>query len=186
MIRTFIGIELDPDLCRELQEEIAYLKSHAPAVRWASPDTLHITLKFLGDVPEKDLPDVFRAADAAAGELEAVTAEVAGIGALPNLRHPRVVLADIKAGREELVRIAKGVDAAFAEIGYPPEKRPFQPHVTLGRVKEPRDAEGLEPLLADGANTSFGLLDVGELVVFMSEKRRYGTVYAPMHRVPLL
>jgi len=185
MIRTFIGIELDEDLGRELNHEISYLKTHAPKIRWVGSDAMHLTLKFLGDIPEKDLPDIFAAVDDAAAELDAVTAEVCGIAAFPNLKYPRVVAADIGAGRDELSRMVTVIDDVFAEIGYPPEKRGFKPHITLGRVKQPQDADGLQDVLEDAANTSFGLLDIGEIVVFMSDLRRTGPVYAPMHRVAL-
>ncbi len=185
MIRTFIGIELDGQIAHELNQEISYLKSYAPKIRWVSPDALHLTLKFLGDVQEKDLPDVFTATSNAAAELDAVTAEVGGVAAFPNLKHPRVVVADIASGRDELAQIASVVDDCFEEFGYPPEKRGFKPHITLGRVKQPHDAEGLHEVIDDAANASFGLLDVAQIVVFMSDLRRTGPVYAPMHRVDL-
>lgn len=185
MIRTFIAVPLGDALKRELTRDVRALSLAAPRVKWANPDNLHLTLRFLGDVKEPDLQELFDALEDAVSGLSPFAVEVAGIGAFPNWRHPRVVWAGCGEGSDDAVRLAEAVEEAVRDLGYDPEKRPFSPHFTLGRVKFPADAEGLEPAAARLADKSYGFLDVDSAVVFMSDLRRHGPVYAPMFTAAL-
>lgn len=185
MIRTFIALELDEETRRALGGEIAYLKSQAPKVRWVRPENLHVTLKFIGDVPDSDIREIFDIVDDVAALHDPFSLRVAGLGCFPDFRRMRVVWAGCDAGGDNVSRIAADLQAECARYGYKPERKPFSPHVTIGRLKLPREGEMLEDALEDGRRQEYGVVDVSSITVFMSELKRGGAEYTAMHHAPL-
>lgn len=184
MIRTFIAAEISPEVKKNLAADLGDFKVLAPLVKWSQPDNLHLTLRFLGDVKENDLDELFEALRLAVSEATPFALEVKGVGAFPNWRHPRVVWAGCGEGAAEAEDLAALVEEACVMLGYEPERRPFQPHLTLGRVKLPADARGLERIASDRQKL-YGYIDIDAIVVFMSTLRRTGPVYSPMARIDL-
>lgn len=184
MIRTFIAAEISSGVRSALVGDMVRFKAMAPLVKWVQPDNLHLTFRFLGDVKENDLEELFAALQDAVADIPPFALEVRGVGAFPNWRHPRVVWAGCGEGAEDAEALAAAVENACVDLGYEHEHRPFRPHFTLGRVKLPADAMGLESL-ADDAEKVYGYVDVDAVVVFMSSLRRNGQVYAPMARIEL-
>lgn len=122
----------------EVREEVLAAARRPPLgdrVRWARPENVHLTLKFLGDVQEEVLESV----RAALGETCAVYApfnvELAGLGAFPSARRARIIWAGVGEGSEQLRSLASDLDAALAPLGFERERRPYTPHLTLGRVQ---------------------------------------------------
>lgn len=185
MIRTFIAVELPEEVRENLARQIGLFKNHAPLVKWSRPDNLHLTLRFLGDVKEPDLEELFDAMENAVDGIQPFALEVLGTGAFPNWRHPRVVWAGCGEGAEDAIALAEAVENACVDLGYEKEHRPFQPHLTLGRVKQPADAMGLSEAVRGLEKKEFGYVDVDAVVVFMSSLRRTGPVYSPMARFEL-
>ncbi len=185
MIRTFIAVELSEELRSSLSRDMAKLKAAAPLVKWSSPDNLHLTLRFLGDVKENDLEELFDALREDVAGSGAFALEVKGIGCFPHWRHPRVIWAGCGEGSEDAVRLGETVEETCVSLGYERERRPFRPHLTLGRVKLPADADGLDRAAAAFEDKVYGFLDVDAVVVFMSTLRRTGPVYSPMARIDL-
>ena len=105
-------------------------------VRWVPPENLHLTLKFLGELPENRLPGIHAALEAAAERHEPFAFTLAGLGGFPSLRRARVVWAGVSHGRERLRHLAEDVDGALARgVGTEPEDRGYKPHITLGRSR---------------------------------------------------
>lgn len=185
MVRTFIAAELNPELQGKLMEDIRHLSLVAPRVNWSKRDNLHLTFRFLGDVKENDLQELFDALEDGLTGFTPFAMEIRGLGTFPHWRHPRVIWAGCGEGAEDAIRLAEAVENACVDLGYEPERRPFRPHLTLGRVKLPADADGLEAAVAKLGEPEYGYLDVDRLVVFMSTLRRTGAVYAPMFTIEL-
>lgn len=184
MIRTFIAAEISPEVQRNLTRDIARFKVMAPLVKWAQPDNLHLTFRFLGDVKETELEELFDALQDGVSDLVPFAMEVRGVGAFPNWRHPRVIWAGCGEGAEDAANLAARIEEVCVDLGYERERRPFRPHFTLGRVKLPADADGLESI-SEGPEKVYGFIDVDAVVVFMSTLRRTGPVYSPMARIEL-
>ncbi len=185
MVRTFIAAEISQPVRESLSRDLERLKILAPRIQWSKSENLHLTLRFLGDVPEKDLEELFEALEDGMAEAEPFALEVTGVGVFPNWRHPRVIWAGCGEGADDAVALAGAVDDVCEELGYERERRPFRPHLTLGRVKLPADAEGLEKATAEMRDRLYGYMDVDAVVVFMSSLRRAGPVYSPMARIEL-
>ncbi len=113
-------------------------------VRWVAVPSIHLTLKFLGEVDPALLPALGESLEAGAGPEHAFDLRIHGLGCFPNLHNPRVIWCGIDTGRDSLFRLQKKVEDACRAFGFGPEDRPFHPHLTLGRVNGKRN---LQPLL---------------------------------------
>ncbi len=148
-----------------------------------SPDNLHVTLKFLGDVALQRTAEVSRTlVEAAAGE-PAFSAELRGLGAFPSAGRPSVVWAGLM-GADALVRLAERLEASLELQGFARESRAFHPHLTLARVKG-RPPAGLRTLLERHAATSFGTVGIASVELYQSELRREGAKYTLLASVRL-
>lgn len=140
-----------------------------PRVSWVATPNLHVTFKFLGQVDRARIDAVRAALDRAVAGVPRFEIAVDGLGAFPTVTRPRVIWAGIGRGREPLGDLAGRVERALADQGFAPEDRPFSPHVTLGRVREPRRDARLEAALTEGAQERFGTLAVERVSLMQSE-----------------
>ena len=104
-------------------------------MRWADPDSIHLTLKFLGDVTPDQLEQVKTAAQRAAEACSGLSLQTAGLGCFPNFQRPKVVWVGVEGQRDRLAALRDRVEGAIAPLGFATEERPFNPHLTLGRTK---------------------------------------------------
>jgi 2'-5' RNA ligase len=145
-VRLFVALLLEPEwlailasLQRRLQEHDA-----GGSVRWTDPKGIHLTLKFLGEVPEPRLPKLLGAFGPAVQGRRAPLLGLGATGAFPNLRRPRVLWIGVEERGTELPPLQAAIEDAAAELGWEREGRAFQPHLTLGRVRDFGHA-GLSP-----------------------------------------
>jgi 2'-5' RNA ligase len=149
-VRLFVALNLPPAVRQALWEATAPLRERASAVKWVRPEGIHLTLKFLGDVPDDRAPALAAALARAASGARALTLALGGFGVFPDFRQPRIVWVGI-APDPALEILQHRVEQEFAPLGFPTEGRPFRPHATLGRAARnarPRDFAGLEAALA--------------------------------------
>jgi RNA 2',3'-cyclic 3'-phosphodiesterase len=152
-------------------------------VAWTAETNLHVTLKFLGNVDEARLADVAAALGAAA-TVPAFAVDVRGLGAFPSATRPRVLWA-AAPGSPAFARLAETVDRALAALGFAPEERGFTPHVTLGRVRQPRRDVALTEALEAAATRPFGTLRVEGVALMRSELSPRGARYTELATVAL-
>jgi 2'-5' RNA ligase len=125
----------------------------ARQLRWSAPDTFHLTLRFLGEVEEGRTAAVAGAVGAAAAASRRLALAVRGAGAFPSARHPRAVFLGLEGELPPLQALVAGLEARLAEAGFPPEPRPFRPHLTVARARDRRAPPGLEGALLEAAAT---------------------------------
>lgn len=145
---------------------------------WVAAENLHVTLKFLGGVDEGRLADVGAALERAAS-VPAFEVAVQGLGAFPSLNRPRVLWAGT-SGSSAFTRLAESVDRGLVALGFAPEERGFTPHVTLGRVREPRRDPGLAGALEAAASRPFGALRVDRVSLMQSDLSPRGARYTEL------
>lgn len=202
MIRTFVAIELDPTLRSALGQLQSRLKQVIPnrlpsgaRIQWVRPDSIHLTLKFLGDTDETRLGDIERALAHAAASRARFSLEVSVLGVFPDLRAPRVLWVGLSGRQDQgqthapdpLARLAGDIDQAMATLGFPLEKRPFSPHLTLARIKEHAREVG-RALAGSGVMEhpqSLGTLSVQAIALIKSELKPSGAVYTRLCEVAL-
>ena len=184
--RTFLALDLDEPIRRQLIDLQGELDAVGAAVRWTRPELLHVTMKFLGDVRDDD--DVSRvcvAATEAAGETEAFEFSVAGVVCAPPRGRTRMVWVGVDDETTHMAELHRRLDGAYAAMGFPRENRQFRPHLTLGRLKGDRRVEPLRQAVAGMASRSFGFQRASELVVYASKLRPQGPIYTPLARASL-
>ena len=189
-IRSFIAIELSQDVKDSLSRLQDRLKRQVPerSVRWVRPGGVHLTLKFLGDVPATRIASISQAVETACRGFSQFTIELAGLGCFPNPRRPRVVWVGVREPTGTLVRLQKAVEGALAELGFKPEGRPFRPHLTLGRVQRKvghSDRQRLGELIAESDVDLLGRMTVASVNLIRSDLRPDGAVYTVLAHAPL-
>lgn len=184
MIRSFIAIELPDEVRGALSQIQERLRESAGGVRWVQPASIHLTLKFLGDIrPEQVEPIAVAAAGVVEGE-PPFSLGLSGLGAFPNPRRPRVVWAGLEGDVERLGRLQARLEGALEPLGFPREQRAFRPHLTLGRVKDPRRPPDLSRALAELTVPACNSFDVHEILVYKSDLRPTGAIYTKLQHLP--
>lgn len=184
--RTFIAVEIHPDVRRAAADLAGQLSASRAGVKWVDADHMHLTLKFLGDVDVRDVAEVCRAVQAAAAGEAPFDFTVAGAGAFPTLDRPRTVWLGVTEGADRLIALQEQIDRALAKIGYPVETRAFRPHLTIGRVKHPsRELAELTALLRERADREAGPTHVDHVTVFSSDLAPEGPTYHVLAEAPL-
>ena len=136
-IRAFIAIELPEQIKESLSKSIDKLKpGQGSAVKWVNPHSIHLTLKFLGNIPAEKVTNIIRAIEGVAERAQPFTLELDGLGAFPNLRAPRVAWIGIGGDVPGITKLQRRIDQALIPLGFTPETREFSPHLTLGRVRD--------------------------------------------------
>ena len=182
LLRLFIAIEL-PDAAREalstLQKRLQAADT-ARVIRWSSIDGIHLTLKFLGDVPPDRVPEITAGLTAATAGHTPFDLTVAGVGCFPTLRKPRVVWAGSGGNSAALHALRDAVEQHIAPLGYPTDERPFSPHFTLGRARQEAASSALATFGAQIGKLEVGTLyswRVDDLSLMRSDLKPSGAVY---------
>ena len=154
-------------------------------VRWVPPENVHLTLQFLGAVPEERLEALRAAIAAAAAGGRPLTLEVKGAGGFPSARRPRVLWVGVAGEIEPLAVLAADLGRRLAPLGFPPDERPLSPHLTVGRAREGRGAPGLGGALAQFASQEGVPWRADALLLFRSHLAPSGARYEALDRFPL-
>ena len=184
-LRAFIAAELPGDLTAALGRIQRELAGAGVRARWVRPESIHLTLKFLGRLP---VEGVARVAEALAASVEGQPAfrlTAGGLGVFPGLRRPRVVWVGLGGETEALTGLQQRVDRNLAARGFAPEARPFRAHLTLGRFDDTGSPGPVADVLARDAGREAGRFEVRELVLFKSDLRPTGAVYSALVRAGL-
>lgn len=175
--RIFVAVQLAP----HLQEAIARVPSHfesaASGLRWVPVGNLHLTLRFLGEITEAQVKRVGEATHEVALGASPFTITLAGLGAFPSPRRPRVVWVGVAEGSPRLVALAEALDEAIVRRKFPREPRPFQPHLTVARTRTGASPPDLTGDLARAGTPVIGTQEVAALTVMESFLRPSGPAY---------
>ncbi len=190
MIRTFIAIELDEATRHAVSDTQAQFKRARVSVfvRWVAPDAMHLTLKFLGAVAADAQPKLQSAITNACAGLAPFSLTLDGAGAFPNTRRPNVIWLGVGGQVEIATRLAENIQDACAALGFARQVRPFEAHLTIGRVKRdvsPADRRFVGEMIENSQVGNLGELLVARVSVMKSELRPGGSVYSRLHLVQL-
>jgi 2'-5' RNA ligase len=178
MVRAFVAIRPAAEVLDRIAAFLEELRDVGGDVRWVRPESLHATVQFLGEVPEREVPAIERALEATYRHQAPLDVECRGAGVFPGWRRPRVVWVGLRG--EGLEALAERTEAALAPLGFPPAEREFRPHVTLGRVRSSRGFEPVAARLRAATDSSFGRSRIECAVLFRSELRPTGPVYSAL------
>jgi len=184
-LRIFVAIELSEEVLAQARILLEDLGKEVPAVRWARPESLHVTLKFLGEVGDERVDSIGEALDraAAGGGTSPFTFEVEGLGTFGERKRPRVVWAGVRERSGALSELYAAAESACVKLGFGAEDRPFHPHLTLARLKGP--VPRLGRALAKRSGVRFGSTEVRSFMLIRSELRPEGALYTTLRRFSL-
>ncbi len=184
-MRSFIAIEIEDNLKNKVGDFIHQMKRLNAPVRWIPPPGIHLTLKFLGEISEAQAVEVSAMLDTIVRLQTVFSLHIAGVGTFPvRSSHPRVIWAGISQ-EAPLSALHTDLEKVLLKAGFPSEKRAFNPHLTLGRVKSNRGIKPLVQALQDNALWVFGSMPVNRIILFKSDLMPSGAKYSQIHSVDL-
>ena len=184
-MRAFIAVEVSAEIKAVLGRIEEHLKYAGADVKWVKPEIIHLTLKFLGEIPEQKAEEVAKALDGIASATKPFDLTLKDIGAFPKIEFPRVVWAGLDKGAAECAGLAAKVEEAMSGLGFAKEDRPFSSHLTIGRVRSSLNRAKLKEKMASAA-ANFKLSEVipyrvASIILFQSKLTPQGSIYTKLH-----
>lgn len=182
-IRTFIAIEIPPEIQNNIAELQNNLKRLGGKISWTKPGNIHLTLKFLGDTDVERIAAIGSELERAAKSTTGFKIHVKGTGAFPNWKRPRVIWIGAQSEGEQLSELAEQIENRMHQFGFEKESRRFSAHLTLGRVK---DASAIEPVmekLISCEGFDAGSFDATAFYLIKSELHPSGSIYTHLKKI---
>ncbi len=185
-IRSFLAFE-QPDGVKTVIEEVSGTLSRSGLdVRWVKTGNMHLTVVFLGSVPAEALEAMEGALSSTCSEFAPFSVSLKGLGCFPNARNPRVLWVGLQGDTDRMARFRDSLQARLVPFGIRKEKRPFRPHLTLGRFNSfRRGDQELDRYLEQYSGLESPVCSLGELTLFKSDLRRTGSIYTKLKAWPL-
>ena len=184
-MRLFIAIEVPETVKKELAVAQAKLKVTGVDASWTRAEGVHLTLKFLGEVPEGKISEIMNALTNAVGSHAGFRVNVAGTGAFPDQKNARVVWAGMSGDVDTLAMLQVAVEEAMASLGFEREKRTFTPHLTIGRIRNIPSRDRWLKAFDGIKDLTLPAFEVHAVSLMKSELKPAGAVYTEMGRVEL-
>jgi 2'-5' RNA ligase len=179
-MRLFVALEIPSAVRENLAALLKSLGTVSPQTRWARPENLHVTLKFIGEAPETKLAAICSALASARSD-QPVALDFRGLGFFPDEKHPRVFWTGIESS-PNLKTLAADIEKAAERLGVPREQRPFSPHLTLARFEPPGLPEKLRSAIQENAKREFGALRTSQFHLIESKLKSSGAEYTTLER----
>jgi len=183
LIRSFLAIELPKTTLERIAKLQAELKESRVDVRWVSPENIHLTLKFFGNIEESRIDEIVEGVKEPIRACVPFFLQLQGMGAFPHLKDPRVIWVGLVDEGNVLAPLHKEIERRLERLGFPSEGRPFQPHLTLGRLKSSRGKDELIWRIERHTDEPFGAFPVERVVLFRSDLRPAGPLYTALREV---
>jgi 2'-5' RNA ligase len=184
-IRSFIAIEVPQPLQARMGELQRELKRVDADIKWVRPENIHFTLKFLGTVPGAGLEQISLAISPVISSWELFDLRIHGLGCFPSSRNPRVLWLGVDQGTEQISSLQEAIAKKAVEVSFPPELRPFTPHLTIGRVRSFKGKGVLAQAIETHKNVEIGAFQAKEVFLFQSELNPSGAIYTKLKAFPM-
>lgn len=178
--RAFIAIPLSETILSTIGKTQRQLAEHLPGIRWVRPDTIHLTLAFLGDISQESLESIGDSMLSIGEFFTPFEVWVAGLGAFPSRARPRVIWLGVERC-SSLMKLQSMLAEMLATMNQPGDDRPYTPHLTLGRSRRPNPATGHD--LERFAALEIGSLAIDRMVLYESRLQKGGVVHLPRRTV---
>lgn len=188
-MRTFIAIDLTPGLRRQVEEVQRRLIRQLTAqkldhaVRWVASHNIHLTLQFLGEIEETQVPFLAARLEEVAARHKPIQLRIEGLGCFPNYDRPHVIWCGVAGTVQALARLQSEVAAATHDVGIQGDDKPFKPHLTIGRTQ--RNATGNQLRSVGAVVATLAALpfqeseteSIGEVILYQSDLTPSGPIY---------
>jgi 2'-5' RNA ligase len=184
-MRCFVAVKVAEPVRKLILQVQEALRRADADVRWVGEEMLHLTMKFLGDLDDDRVAQLRQRLAEEAARWRPLTLTYAGIGTFPEHGEPRVVWAGATGDVERLTALAAAVERHAEAVGVGPERFPFKPHLTIGRVKSGRNVRRLRAAIEPQREVPLGKEVVSEIVLFKSTLTPAGPIYEEVESFPL-
>ena len=185
MIRAFLAIELSPDIRQKVSSFQQQLKDILPSMNWIRPESIHVTLKFLGSVELSRIPQLMSVLEPIGDKTSPFSLDLQGVGVFPTVKRPRIFWLGVSGPSQSLHRLVSEVEAALQSLGFASEEKTYHPHLTLARIKHENAMVG-SALIEKGVFENghhLGTLTVDRFTLFQSDLNTSGALYTPLGTV---
>ena len=176
-MRCFIAISLPDSIHNKLSEIQTRLKKYNADIGWTRPEGIHLTLKFLGEISEDKIPPLKVIMEQVSANQTPFELEIGSTGMFPDARRPRVFWVGISQGIEQITKLANQLDTQISELGFPKEERKFNPHLTLGRVRSPKNLPAVTNYFLEETHLRLGKITVEHISLYQSILKSSGAEY---------
>jgi RNA 2',3'-cyclic 3'-phosphodiesterase len=180
--RLFLAINLSQQVNQDIFDAVHEVQSSHLKLNWLKKENYHLTLKFLGETPSLLIPSVISAVQSILPAHPEFQVEAFGVGAFPRESHARVIWVGIRDLQSRLKKLAEEIDTALVPLGFQKEKKGFRPHLTICRLREPKN---VLPVLNSFRRESFGISLLKEVILYESHLTPTGSFYTPLSRMLL-
>ena len=186
MIRVFLAVELSSNIQEKLFALQQQLKGILPPVNWVRPESIHLTLKFLGYVDSSLVSQLLSVLEPIGEKHPPFSVDVQGLGVFPQVKHPRIFWVGLTGNTQALQDLVFEIDVALESIGFPPEEKNYHPHLTLARIKRENAEVGSALIQARALESDqhLGALNVDRFALFQSDLDSSGARYTSLWTVP--
>jgi 2'-5' RNA ligase len=185
LVRAFLAIDLPDSLRGEIGKIQDRLRPHVSGIRWTRPEGIHLTLKFFGDISEDEIETLSRVIENATGGVPPFSLRLGTPGAFPGTRRPRVLWIGVDGDVASLVKLQQEIERDLETGGFRMEGRPYRPHLTMGRFRDPLKPSGLERTLENIKDVYQAESFIAEgLTLFKSDLKPGGAVYTVLKYFP--
>ena len=185
IIRAFIAIDIDKHNKQKISGIISYLKTANADIKWITENQIHLTLKFLGNIEQNKIQDISKILKSIAMDFSPFNIQFSGIGAFPNILHPRVIWLGMNKGKESLKLLNNKIETELERLGIRKEKREYKAHLTLGRVRTLKNVSKLITLINEAKFHPQEEIKIDKLILFQSTLTAKGAIHSPLSNVYL-
>lgn len=184
LIRTFVCIDIPESIKERIEKLQRDLRRIDAQISWVKPANIHLTLKFLGDVSQAKIPAINAAITDVAKVCNPFQITVGATGCFPSPRKPSILWVGLSQSSDELPSLHKAIEDGLARQGFAREGKKFTPHLTIARIRNPRNADQVADAFLTGgfANEDFR---AKEIIVMRSQLSPQGSIYTPLAVIPL-
>ena len=186
MIRVFLAVELSSDVREKLFSLQQQLKKTLPPINWVRPESIHLTLRFLGYVEPSLISQLLSALEPIGREQDGFSIEVQGLGVFPHIKQPRIFWVGFAGNTQALHELVLEIEAALEPLGFPPEEKSYHPQLTLARIKRENARVGsafMQTRILE-SKPNLGTLTVDRFTLVRSDLDPAGARYTPLWTVP--
>ena len=184
-IRAFIAVELPEKIISSISRVQENVRSYGFKIRWVRPESIHLTLKFLGNVKKADIEKVGEAIFESVKEYSPITLRAKGIGTFPGIKRPRVIWVGLGGQIQSLFAMQRVLEDNLAPLGFKKEKRPFKGHLTLGRFRQTANPSTIRQIMREYASLYSEEFTARRIILFKSDLKPTGAVYSQLQQAVL-
>ncbi|QTA83288.1 2'-5' RNA ligase [Desulfonema limicola] len=185
-IRSFIAVPLPESIKKHIQGIQNNIRLKGLKMRWVKLENIHLTLKFLGDIPLSDIDAVSRTMAQAAESFTPMTLGVKGIGVFPGIKNPRILWAGMNGGTHSLIHFQQTLENSLIPLGFKKEKRSFKAHLTIARIKDRIFPKDIIQIIEKFGNFESEPFTAEEIILYQSLLKPTGPVYTGLKTIKLI